>query len=145
MPVEAQQQSAVEIQDRMREIRGKLPGEVAGIVASARQLTDWKHYVRTFPWGSLAAAAAAGYMAIPRKLEVIRPSAEELLKLARREKLIIEPRHPAQEKPGLVESALQLTGNMLLRAGLAYMGQKAGKVFGHSAAVASEPTEGRQP
>jgi hypothetical protein len=144
MPAEPEKLSAAEIQDRMREIRGKLPGEVAGIVESARQLTDWKHYVRTFPWGSLAAAAAAGYMAIPRKLEVIRPSAEELLKLARKEKLIIEPKHPAQEKPGLVESALQLTGNMLLRAGLAYMGQKAGKVFGHSAANAQQPAEVQQ-
>lgn len=144
MPVEPENLSPAEIQDRMREIRGKLPGEVAGIVESARQLTDWKHYVRTFPWGSLAAAAAAGYMAIPRKLEVIRPSAEELLKLAKREKLIIEPKHPAQEKPGLLESAMQLAGNTLLRAGLAYVGQQAGKVFGQSAANAQQSAEVQQ-
>jgi fluoride ion exporter CrcB/FEX len=54
-----------EIQRQMAVIRTHLPGEVGGIVTNVRRLADWRYYIRAFPLGSLAAAAAAGFMLVP--------------------------------------------------------------------------------
>ena len=124
---------ADELRTRMREIRGRLPDDVQGIVSGARELADWRHYVRTFPWGSVAAALAAGYFVVPRRIEVMRPDVETLERLAKRQKLVVEPRSRVQEKPGLMESAVNIAGNMILRAGLAYAGQMVGGFLGRPA------------
>ncbi len=119
-----------EIRRQMHSIRQQLPQEMDGIVVGARQLVDWKHYVRRFPWGSLAAAAAAGYLSVPRRVEVQRPDPETLAKLAKQQRLVVEPRSRVEEKPGLLESAVNFAGNMLLRAGMAYVGQRIGGIVG---------------
>ena len=67
---------AVEIRQRMSVIRRYIRDDVDGIVQNAQQLADWKHYVRAFPLGSLVVAAVAGYVAVPRRLEVAGQSHE---------------------------------------------------------------------
>lgn len=129
-----------ELRFRMREIRSKLPQDVDDIVTGAKELTDWKHYVRAFPWGSLAGALAVGYFAVPRKLEVVRPDAATLEQLAKRQRLVIEPTGRVEKRPGLIESAMSAAGLMILRAGLAYAGQRAGVMF----SPAATPTSSRE-
>jgi hypothetical protein len=55
-----------EIESQMSAIRGNLDGEVGGIVRNARRLVDWRYYVRSYPWSTLMAATAAGYLLVPR-------------------------------------------------------------------------------
>lgn len=52
--------SADAIQGQMAKIRSDLHADVRGIVENARVITDWKYYVRRYPWASVAGAAAAG-------------------------------------------------------------------------------------
>jgi hypothetical protein len=125
--------SAAELRQRMQEIRRKLGPEVDAVVDNALQLTNWKYYVRSFPWGSLGAVAALGYFAIPRKLETIRPDPETIKQLARENRLVIEHKPKAEQKPGLMESLFNLAGNVVLRAGLVYLGQQAGRFLGEHA------------
>ena len=54
-----------EIVRQMTAIRVNLDGEVGGIVFNARQLTDWRYYVRNHPWISLLGAMGIGYFAVP--------------------------------------------------------------------------------
>lgn len=126
-----------EIRRQMDVVRANLGGEVNGLVSNAQQLIDWRHYVRAFPWGSLGVAAALGYFAVPRKLEITSPDQETLAKLAKNNRLVVEHRPKGEEKRGVLTSIANLTGNMLLRAGLAYAGQQLGKVVGAQAAETS--------
>jgi hypothetical protein len=56
-----------EIQRRMAQIRHDLHVEVRDAVKGAQSLTDWRSQVRSHPWLALGAAAAAGYLIVPRR------------------------------------------------------------------------------
>ena len=58
---------ADEIRRQMALIRRELHDDVRGVVASAEAVTDWHRYIRDYPWVSLGAAAAVGFMIVPRK------------------------------------------------------------------------------
>lgn len=132
--MEARRPTAEDIRHQMNTIRSNLGGEVDGIVANAQQLTDWRHYVRSFPWASLGAAAALGFAAVPRKLQILSPDKETLAQLARENRLVVQQQTEVSQRPGVVASMFNLAGNMALRAGIAYLGQQAGKIFGEQAA-----------
>lgn len=131
-------QEAAGIRREMHTIRRGLGGEVEGIVSNAQQMLNWKYYVRTHPWASLAASAALGYFAIPQKLEIVRPDAETLAQLAKDKRLVVEHRPAAQPKPSMLASLAGFAGSMLLRAGVAYIGQQSGQIFGQQAAASTE-------
>ncbi len=128
--------TAYEIRQEMNRIRGNLPADVDGLMSNAQQLVNWRHYVRAFPWGSLGVAAALGFFAVPRRLEIQSPDAKTLEKLAKQNRLVIQHSPRGEEKQGVMVSMANLLGNMLLRAGIAYVGQQAGRVLGHQAAEA---------
>lgn len=128
--------AADEIRREMSQLRGQLGSDVDGLAGHARQLVNWRHYVRAFPWGAVAAAAAVGYAIVPRRLEVIRPDAETLRQLAEEERLVVEPKSSRNKRSGTLASLARMTGHMLFRAGLAYAGQQVGQVFGEQAAAA---------
>lgn len=123
-----------DIRQRMAFLRGQLGGEVDGIVENARTLADWKYYAKAYPWGALGAAVAVGYLAIPRRLEVIRPDAETLAQLARTNNLVVTQQAETKPKSSMIGSALHVVSNAVLRAGMAYLGQQVGKVVGNEAA-----------
>lgn len=113
------------IQRRMADIRERLHQQVEDIVEDARTLVDWRHYVREYPWICFGAAATLGLLVVPRRLEIMQPDAETLAKLARQQRLVIEPKAQAKkEERGAVGALLAWAGSMLLRQGLQYAGQQ---------------------
>ena len=132
---------ADDLRRRMASIRRQLPGDVERIVIGAKRAVDWRRYVAEHPWTATAAAALLGYWAIPKRPQVIQPSADELIKLARKHQLTVQPQTAAQRKPGLVDTALSMMGNMLFRAGVAYASQQFGKIVGQTTAANSEPQQ----
>jgi hypothetical protein len=130
------QTSAEEIRAELRRTRGRLIVDATAVAGGARELADWRYYVRRYPWAALGVAGALGYLAIPRRLEIMSPDARTLEQLAKRNKLVVEARPPAAQKTSLMDTVLTMTGNVLLRAGTAYMGQQIGKLFGETAADA---------
>lgn len=129
---------ARDIQRRMLTIRQDLDVDVQDVVAGARRLTDWRHYVRDYPWVTLGAAAAVGYLLVPRRLEVVRPDAETLAKLARADGLVVQHRPKQSAKAGIVESLATVAGRILVRTALAYAGQQVGRFFGERTADVSQ-------
>ncbi|MCA9114260.1 MAG: hypothetical protein KDA79_04190 [Planctomycetaceae bacterium] len=134
---------AVEIQKDMSRVRERLNDDVDEVVAGARQLADWRYYVKNYPWGVLAGAVAVGYFAVPQQTRLISPNADELEKLASRNKLVVKQKPEAGTRSSLAQTALTLAGNMVFRAAIAWAGQQAGKVMGHKAAE-EEPSTGSQ-
>ena len=118
------------IREQMAFIRVRAHQRAGRIGEETRQFLDWKTYVRLFPWATIATAAAIGYFVVPRRISVTRPDAETLTRLARQERLVVAPEATApQRKPGMFESAFNLLGNTLLRAGIAYAGQQVGRML----------------
>jgi hypothetical protein len=56
-----------EIRRKMALIRRDLHEDVREVVAGAEAATDWRRYVRSYPWVSVGAAAAAGFLVVPRR------------------------------------------------------------------------------
>ncbi|MBW3541179.1 MAG: hypothetical protein KY476_13000 [Planctomycetes bacterium] len=143
---EATRREAAEIRREMAELRRELNVDAEGIVESARTVTNWRYYVRTYPWASLGVAAALGYLVVPRRLEVIRPDAETLAKLARRDQLVVKQRSETEPKKGFFGSMFQFISSMVVRGALAYAGQQAGRLFGEQAGREdAQPDRGQQP
>lgn len=112
---------ADDIQRAMREVRAELREDVKDFVVNAREMTDWTTYVRAYPWLCLGAAAAAGYFLIPQRAQIIRPDADGLIELAKRNKLVVKMDGTGEQKPkqGFVAGLVGLAASTLLQGGLA--------------------------
>lgn len=53
------------IERKMRKVRREIEQDAGQLVASTRELTDWRRYVRAHPWLCLGGAAALGMLLVP--------------------------------------------------------------------------------
>jgi hypothetical protein len=56
-----------EIRRAMAQIRRELHEDMQGVVAGAEAASDWRYYVRRYPWVALGAAAALGFLVVPKR------------------------------------------------------------------------------
>lgn len=133
------------IRQRMAAIRVELDEDVEDLSAQARELSHWQHYVQEYPWGAVTVAVAVGFLAVPRRLNINSPDPEALEELAKKHRLVVENRPRSAERPGLGASMLNMIGHMVLRAGVAYVGQQAGRLFGNEATSTTKSREGGSP
>jgi len=56
-----------EIRRKMAQIRRDLHADVREVVAGAEAATDWRRYVRSYPWALVGIAAAIGYLVVPKR------------------------------------------------------------------------------
>ena len=59
--------TADQIRERMTMIRLRIEEESDEVVAQVNALSDWRSYVRRYPWASVGAAAALGFVLVPSK------------------------------------------------------------------------------
>ena len=62
---------ADEIRERMALIRQRIDEQSVEVVAQVSELSDWRSYVRRYPWISVGAAAALGYVLVPKKTKPV--------------------------------------------------------------------------
>jgi hypothetical protein len=123
------------IRDQMASVRTTLDENVHELAENARNLTDWRYYVKAAPWGAVGAAAAIGYFIVPRRIQIVQPNADEIAKLAKRHQIVVEHKAKAEAKQGgPAQLVMTMLANAMLRAVTAYASQQAGKVFGQQAA-----------
>ncbi|MGC1274976.1 MAG: hypothetical protein WBC44_14825 [Planctomycetaceae bacterium] len=119
----------------MANVRGTLDENVHDLVTNARNLADWRYYVKAAPWGAIGAAMAVGYFVVPRRIQIVQPDADEIAKLAKRHQIVVEHKAKAEAKQGgPAQLVMTMLANAMLRAATAYVSQQAGKVFGEQAA-----------
>lgn len=126
--------AAKSIQRRMEDVRTRLDEDVDEAVGSARQMVNWHAYVRRYPWACLGLAAVAGYLLVPRRLELSSPDADTLLELARKNKLVIEANPTPLKRNSLAGKLIGLAGHVAVREALTYFGRKR-KTAGKKSAV----------
>jgi len=116
-----------ELQREMAKIRRELDEGVEDFADNVRELADWHYYVRAHPWASMAVAAAIGFLAVPRRTQIITPDADTMLELAKRNKVVIKTNPKPEEPKGLGNTLFSLMSNMVLRSAVGFAGQQVGK------------------
>ncbi len=120
------------IRHRMEEVRCELDQDVQGIVERARDMRDWRSYVRICPWACVGAALAVGYWIVPRRHVAMQPNAETIAEVVEQSRFAKTPLvTPLGKARGLL---LKSVGNLVMQGVSAYVGQQAGKHFGPQAA-----------
>jgi hypothetical protein len=124
-----------DIRRQMEAVRCNLGDEVEEIVGSARTLTDWRFYVRSYPWLCLAGAAAVGFWAVPKRIEIVSPSPEALEELAKRNHLVVNTNPQPQTKQGIGGALLGTLATLALRGAIGYVGKNASKFVAEARAT----------
>ena len=94
-------------------------------------MADWTIYVRAYPWLCLGAALAAGFFIVPSRPVVVRPDAEGLIELAKRNKLVVkmEEQPQAKKRGGLMSQLLTMAVGVLLQGGMKVVSNQLGEVM----------------
>ncbi len=98
---------------RMQETRSQLYHDVGGLVRDARGVVDWRRNVKRFPWLALGAAAALGFLVVPKRRRRNHLDAETLAELARQKRLVLRV-EGEPTKPGVADT---LAATLLAMAG----------------------------
>lgn len=116
------------ILEQMAALRSEVDVEVDELIEDARVLSDWRYYVRTYPWPTLGAAALVGYLLVPQRLRLVSPDPATLAKLAEENRVVIRPQ-PEPEPKGVAAAVATFLLTTLLRSGLAMAGHHLGQMF----------------
>jgi hypothetical protein len=117
---------ADEIRLKMARIRRELHEDVREVVASAEAVTDWRRYIRMYPWAALGVPFAVGYLIVPRKhrpvpIPIVVPAgAAEVREAIDREKEREKDKAKEPQRKGLVGMALGFLAPIALRAAQGY-------------------------
>jgi len=123
------------ILERMAEVRCNLDEDVQGIVEGARDMSQWRSYVRAYPWWCLGGALALGYLVVPRHARAATLATQFSAPL-------VAQSRPATPISPLVGQAggmlLTFVGNLAMRAVSTFANQQADKLFASTAAKAEQ-------
>ncbi len=125
------------VRARMQQIRCEMDQDLEEMVASARDMVDWKHYVKTYPWVCLGAAAALGFLIVPKRSTAIHPDLATLTELVKTGHMVAEPA-PAATR-GLVDALLATVASIAVRKGIELLGQSAARLLGRAADAPPQP------
>lgn len=120
---------ADEIRRQMALIRRELHEDVKEVVATAEAVTDWRRYLKAYPWVSLGVAFAVGYLIVPKRhktAEALAATQADLTKVRR----IVEStgqqvakaadEKPAKRRKSLLGATFAMAAPMALRAAQGY-------------------------
>lgn len=118
-----------QIRSQMAQIRQKLHQDMQGVVAGAEAASDWKYYVRLYPWAAVAACLAVGFVVVPRKRRSVSQTAEKAAEKAVAKVTgavevngasLLMSKPTAEKKKGWIAGAFALAAPLALRAAQTY-------------------------
>lgn len=130
---------ATDIQARMQSVRVELGEDIGELMDSTREMTNWKRYVQQYPWVCVGAAAFLGFSIIPHRPQIVSPDQDDLLRLAKRNKLVVKQKPEAHARKSWASTAFTFLAHAAVRAAVAYVGQKTGKAGVQQATEAPTP------
>ena len=125
------------VRARMQQIRCEMDQDMEEMVASARDMVDWKHYVKTYPWVCLGTAAALGFLIVPKRSTAIHPDLATLTELVKTGHMVAEPA-PAATR-GLADALLTTVATIAVRKGIELLGESAARFLGRAADASPPP------
>lgn len=112
----------------MAELRCQLREDFDGTAAQAKELTDWKYYVKQAPWAAFGAAAITAFAMVPRELKVTTVDAKAAAKLAKQNRVVVRSKPEAAAKSGLGGFLLRTAMTMAMRTAVGVATQKAAEL-----------------
>ena len=113
-----------EIRRYMAQIRHELHQDVQGVVKGAEATTDWRRYIRNYPWVAIGLAFGIGYLIVPKKQKPQLASLMNFLPTDQGRPVAYEaPRAPEPAKKkgkGIFKTVLGLATPFLLRSAQGY-------------------------
>lgn len=103
------------IRQQMRNLRQDLGAEVKDIVQGAKQLADWRYYVRHYPWTCIGGAFALGLLAIPGRKKPADAEMQKLIDQLKRHGLTAATAATPLTTGGIAGKLLAVAGPILLR------------------------------
>jgi hypothetical protein len=141
-----QDPTVADLRRQMSHVRRELHHDFQGVSQQAKRLTDWRHYVQSAPLLSAGVAALAGYLAVPRKLHLDTVDPDDLARLAKKQRVVVESKPKAAAKQGVGSTAFGLLTAMVMRTAISVATQKLASVMSPSTESAagkpSQPTSG---
>lgn len=117
----AQSADPDEIRQRMAAVRRRLDDDVDDVIEGVRQLADWRHYVRRYPWAVMGVAVAVGYTAVPRQRRIAMTDGEDISRLPRRDRVNVELAPQAAAKSSIAGAVAGWIVSQAVRAGAVYL------------------------
>jgi uncharacterized membrane protein YkvA (DUF1232 family) len=108
-----------DIRRKMAKIRRELHEDVRHVVENAEAVSDWRHYIRTYPWASVGLAVAVGYILVPKRRRTVKPSEVARAVVAEIPQVTV-PEPPRKEGGGLIKAAFGLVAPIAMRAAQNY-------------------------
>jgi hypothetical protein len=109
------------IRKRMETARGNMADDMGEVVRSIKQMSDWREYVRRYPWACLVAAVAVGYLVVPRRVDLVQADADTLVELASKNKGRIEIQTGSQKRGGIRGILLATAAKTAVREVFSYL------------------------
>ena len=104
--------TADEIQEQMATTRRQIHERSDEVATSTKELTDWRFYVKRYPWVSVTAAAVIGYAIVPGRTKTTDDDPDD---------------HSDKSKADVLRSMLAATAK---RAAMTHLSRTLGDVFG---------------
>ena len=98
---------------RMADIRQHMDHRVDDVVGNARELVDWRQFVRRYPWLVVGASVATGYLFVPRKSQPLKP--ETLAVAQMMEGRNVNAKVKARSRWRVVAPLVSMAGTAILR------------------------------
>jgi hypothetical protein len=130
------------VREEMRQVRSNLDDEVATFVENTRGLLDWRSYIRHAPWLCLGAAALAGYLVIPSRPKVVKPSPDQLAELAKHSHVSVTDTGTQQKAKSLGRELAGVALGLLVRAGVSVATQQLNQFFNRPPGPTGSPGAG---
>ncbi len=112
-----------EVLARMEVVRGRLDHDAQAAKQSVQEMTDWRQIVRKNPLASVALAALAGFLLVPKKRPVAPTLTQADLERLGEEHTVIVTKE-ASASPGVVGMVATIAGAALTRAATNFLANK---------------------
>lgn len=131
---------AERIRRQMQNVRQEMGHEVHAVVERAKELSDWRYYVRQHPWICAGSALALGFLAMPsRRKQSLGPDVQRLISQLNKHGLTVAASKAAPG--GLLAQALAMAGPIVLRNAASLLTRRLSGSETHHAPDASTPRE----
>jgi hypothetical protein len=111
------------IRRQMAQIRRELHEDMQNVVAGAEAVTDWRRYVKLYPWACVGLAFTLGFLIVPRRRRSITEVAEKTAeKTATRVKEAVTPPkvEKKEKRTGLFGMLFGMVAPVVVRAAQSY-------------------------